>query len=303
MSLILSSPLKKPLDINCIQTICPKSIHNYTNNPDVEIIICTREVAKRCEELSFPNLKLIQLTSAGYDGLDLGKFRTRNIAVCNAANVYNVGMAEFVIYAMLTAAKRYNKGIKNRRIRLLRNYCHLSELAGKTVGVMGVGNIGKEVAKRASAFDMKVLGYARKTSHEEYFEKIFHSDNFLEFISQCDYLVNTLPHNEQTTGLLTREVFQQMKESITIINVGRKSIFNDADFLSFLKKTPKATAILDMYEKLPNPITNPYRRLKNVLVLPGVTAISQEINEKLHDLILRNISRLANNQPLINRIC
>lgn len=300
---ILSIRLKKPIYPYQSKEVTPQNISGFDNNPNIEVIVCSREVAKKCEELSFPNLKLIQLTSAGYDGLDLEKFRTRNIAVCNAANVYNVGMAEFVIYAMLTAAKRYNKGIKNRRIRLFRNYCHLSELAGKTVGVMGVGNIGKEVAKRARAFDMKVIGYARKTFHEENFEQIFHFDNFFEFISQCDYLVNTLPHNEQTIGLLNREVFQQMKETISIINVGRKSIFNDADFLSFLKRSPNATAILDMFEKFPNPITNPYRRLENVLVLPGVTAISQEINEKLHDLILRNIASVANNHPLINRIC
>ena len=81
-----------------------------------------------------------------------------------------------------------------------------------------------------------------------------------------------------------------MKKDVTIVNVGRKKLIVDEDFIAFLKDHKDATAILDMFEKVPNPITNPYRRLSNVLVLPGVTAISQEINEKLATLIYENTS-------------
>uniref|UniRef100_UPI0040578B91 NAD(P)-dependent oxidoreductase n=1 Tax=Alistipes sp. TaxID=1872444 RepID=UPI0040578B91 len=259
-------------------------------------------MAKKCEQLHFPNLKLIQLTSAGFDDLNLPLFTNQHIAICNAANVYNVGMAEFAIYAMLMSAKRYNRSINNRSIRFRRNYCYISELYGKTIGIMGVGNIGTEVAKRATAFGMHVIGYANKTQQHESFDKIYHKEAIADFIKQCDYLVNTLPHNENTIGLLNAEVFAEMKPSITLINIGRRSIFNENDFLSFLRSHSQATAILDMFERIPNPITNPYRRLSNVVVLPGVTAISKEINIKLSQLIINNLSNLERGIPLINQI-
>ena len=102
--------------------------------------------------------------------------------------------------------------------------------------------------------------------------------------------------------MLCKEWYDKMKEDVTIVNVGRKKIINDKDFLAFLKSHKEAVAILDMFEKIPNPFTNPYRRLSNVLVLPGVTAISKEIDEKLSNLISENMRRLESGEPLLNQI-
>ena len=93
-----------------------------------------------------------------------------------------------------------------------------------------------------------------------------------------------------------------MKSDVTIVNVGRKKLINDTDFIAFLKSHKDATAILDMFEKIPNPITNPYRRMCNVLALPGVTAISQEINKKLESLIYENMKRLHSGEAFLNQI-
>ena len=93
-----------------------------------------------------------------------------------------------------------------------------------------------------------------------------------------------------------------MKDSITIINVARPKVICDEDFLYFLKTHKDATAVLDMLEKIPNPITNPYRRLSNVLVLPGVTAASEESMERLHSLLLQNWENLKDNKNLLNKI-
>ena len=105
-----------------------------------------------------------------------------------------------------------------------------------------------------------------------------------------------------TEGMLNKSVFELLKPTVTVVNVGRKKLINDEDFLTFLKANPNATAVLDMFEKLPNPISNPYRRLSNVLVLPGVTAISQEINKKLENLVRDNMQRYQQSQPLLNII-
>lgn len=268
----------------------------------ISMAICSRAFAKYLLDQDTPALKCIQLTSAGFDGIDPDYAKKKNIILCNAANVYNVGMAEFIVYAILMRAKRYNKSIKDRRIRLLRNYHFITELSGKTVGILGVGNIGTEIAKRLEAFDMHVLGYDLKTNDRPHFEKVFDKTTLPEFLKHCDYIVNCMPLFKSTEGMLCKEWFGLMKSDVTIVNVGRKEIINDKDLIAFLKQNTDATAILDMFEKIPNFITNPYRRLSNVLILPGVTAISREIDVKLQNLCQRNIDALENQQELVNRL-
>ena len=300
--MILCSDKRKCPQLEALQVVDAKTIKQYEGNIDVKALICSRDVAQVAQHMNIPNLKVIQLFSAGFDNIDPQLLKSKGIHLCNAANVYNVGMSEFVVYAILMQAKRYNHSIKNRHIRLMRNYHYITELAGKTVGILGAGNIGQQIAKRLEAFDMHVWGYDLKTDNRPHFEKIYNKENLGEFLRGCDYIVNCMPLFKSTEGLLNKTWFDLMKQDVTIVNVGSKKLINDTDFITFLKSHKDATAILDIFEKVPNPITNPYRRLSNVLVLPGVTAISKEINEKLATLIYENMRRLNTNEAFINQI-
>lgn len=279
-----------------------KELSNSFKLDELSAIICSRAFAAKLLNLDTPNLRLIQLTSAGYEGVDVELAKSKSIQICNAADVYNVGMAEFVVHAILMRAKRYNHSIKNRGLRPFRNYQYITELMGKTVGILGTGNIGSQIAKRLEAFDMQVLGYDLQNSDRPYFKKVYSQETLKEFLGECDYIVNCIPLFRSTEGMLCKAWFDLMKDNVTIVNVGRQKIFNERDFIKFLKSHKDATAILDMFEKFPNPITNPYRRLSNVLVLPGVTAISQEIDIKLQKLCKRNIDALNSNKELINTL-
>ena len=280
----------------------PKTLSSFEGNTEVVAAFCTRGMAQRLLSVNLPNLKVIQLFSAGYDGIDLDMVRKKGITLCNAADVYNIGMAEFVVYAMLMRAKRYHRSIKNHSLNILRRYNYITELYGKTVGVMGCGNIGGQIAKKLSAFDMRVIGYDANTSDKPFFEKIYGINESDMFVPQCDYIVCCIPLMKATEGLLNNDWFKQMKSNVTIVNVARKKVICDKDLLSFLKSHQEATALLDMLEMIPNPITNPYRRLSNVLVLPGVTAASVESMERLHSLLLNALSKIKEGGPLINVI-
>ena len=275
--MILCSDKRKCPKLGGMQIVNTESIKQYEGNTEVEALICSRDVAQVAQYMNIPNLKIIQLFSAGFDNIDPKLLQSKGVHLCNAANVYNVGMAEFVVYAMLMRAKRYNHSIKNRLLRPMRNYRYITELAGKTVGILGAGNIGQQIAKRLEAFDMHVWGYDLKTDNRPYFEKVYNQEKLAEFLGNCDYIVNCMPLFKSTEGLLNKTCFD-------------------------LKSHKDATAILDMFEKIPNPITNPYRRMCNVLVLPGVTAISQEINKKLESLIYENMKRLHSGEAFLNQI-
>ena len=147
---------------------------------------------------------------------------------------------------------------------------------------------------------MRVIGYDANTSERPFLEHIYGLQERDQFLPQCDYIVCCLPLMKATERLLNNEWFSMMKSNVTIVNVARKNVINDADFISFLKANKDVTAILDMFEKIPNPITNPFRRLHNVLVLPGVTAVSKEIMERLHNLLLLNLDHFKNTASLEN---
>jgi lactate dehydrogenase-like 2-hydroxyacid dehydrogenase len=277
--------------------VSKKNINAYDNN-DVIAIVCSRGFTSELKKYSFPNLKLIQLTSAGWDKVDLPYFRDIGVDIANAGDVYSIPIAEFVVFLMLMSAKRYNKSIKSNAIRLFRGYNYLSELNEKRVGIMGVGSIGKEVAQRLKGFNMEIRGYSKNTKVHYLFDSIFTKENYIDFLNDLDYLVVTLPENNDTIDLIDINFFKHFKDGITIVNVGRNSVFNKNEFLRYLKDNKNSTATLDMFELLPNAFTNPYRRMKNVKVVPGVTAISKEVDIRLNRLVLDNIRAALKNEPI-----
>lgn len=273
----------------------------FITDTPIRSLVCSRAFVAFALRSKLPDLRFIQLLSAGYEGVDLIECSRRGILVANAANVYSVGMAEFVVYCMLRSAKRYNASIRNTRIRIQRDYRYITELAGRSVSILGVGGIGGEVARRLKAFDMTVYGFAKNTQEKMYFDGIVHSiDELKSILHESDYVVSTLPDNKDTFHFIDMELLNCLREDVTIVNVGRRKVFDEDALFAYLKKHKRVTAFLDMFERLPNPITNRFHRLQNVCVLPGVTAISQEIDEKLFRLVETNLIRVSHNELPIN---
>ena len=186
--------------------------------------------------------------------------------------------------------------------RIFRNYHYMTEIAGKTVGILGCGRIGSAVARRLSGFGVRVVGYAKTTTSKEGFDRIYNGDDIGKLFSESDFIVNALPHDESTIGLIDNLLLTQCKQTMTFINVGRESIFKGDDFYKYLKANKDATAILDMFDIIPNPITNKYRRLKNVLVMPRISAISQESGRGLIELLTHNINASIIGSEVKNRL-
>lgn len=279
-----------------------KTISTYDGNQDVEFVLCSRALARKTQEIELPEYKLLHLFSVGYDDVDLNVFKQKGIPVCNAAGIYDNVLAEYVVYAMLLYAKRFHRSLKNRLFRPFRNYHYITEVAGKTVGIMGCGRIGTAVAKHLSGFGVEIIAYAKNTCENEGFSKIYHREDIAKFFAKSDYIINTLPHDSSTIGLIDKALLDSCKSAMTFINIGRESIFNGDDFYQYLKSHKDATAILDMFELIPNPVTNKYRRLSNVLVMPRVASISQESDINLKELMRMNVEAILNKRELRNRV-
>ena len=118
-------------------------------------------------------------------------------------------------------------------------------------------------------------------------------------IANYDYVISTLPDNESTRGFFDKELLSRMKKTSVIVNVGRKAVFNENDLFTALKSKSIGGAVLDMYERIPNPVTNRFRRLRNVVVLPGVSAISQEVNGRLKMYCRANLLSILEGKKIL----
>ena len=306
MKLILTDiPKYCPTDIPdgyCLRQVNSKSIKDFDGNADVEAILCSRSLAVALKGIDLPSCRLVQLFSVGYDDIDLAYFKEKQMPLCNASGIYDNALAEYVVYAMLLYAKRFHRSLKNRLFRIFRNYHYMTEIAGKTVGILGCGSIGSAVARRLSGFGVRVVGYAKTTTHKEGFDHIYNGGDIVKLFSESDYIVNVLPHDESTVGLIDDALLKHCKQTMTFINIGRESVFKGDDFYQYLKRNKDVTAILDMFDILPNPITTKYRRLSNVLVMPRIAAISQESGRGLTELLQYNINACITGIDLKNRL-
>jgi len=282
-----------------LETINRHNIKNHSGNTQVAVIICSRKIAIMVFGTNFPNLRFIQLTSVGFDGVPISDFAKKNVMVANAGDTYSIPIAETVIYSILSIVKRYNESPKNNRIRLQRNYKYIKELSKKTAMIVGTGSIGYEVAKRLNCFDVTVLGYDKFLSSKEPFKIIYNDKRDLKkALPECDFVITTLPNNPDTRCLLNMDFFDCFKKDSMLVNVGRLSVFNEKDLYGALKTKKIGTAVFDMFELLPNPLTNKFRRLNNVVVLPSVAAISHESKLRLQGYVCCNINAIfCGNEP------
>lgn len=306
MKLILSDKELKqeefPQEV-AIKKVTIKTMGNYEHREDVLAVVGSRAMAVKAEKMDFPGLRFFQLTSAGFDGVPCEKYAERRIAVANAGSIYSIPIAETVVLGILLMAKKLRNNPNNRHFKIQRHYNTITELADKNVLIMGAGNIGTAVAGRLRGFEMHIDGYDPFCPNKPQYQQIIREKkNLLQQIGRYDYIISTLPDNEQTKKFINADVFHNMKRTAIIINVGRRAVFNEKDFYQVLKNKKIGGAVLDMFEKVPNPIQNKFRRLNNVIVLPGVAAISQEVNIRLVDHITKNILALINGMEITNVI-
>lgn len=280
------------------------TIEEYNGDSDVVAIAGSRAMAIKCADMNLPSLKIFQLTSAGFDGVPFEKYAEKNIAVTNAGSVYSVPIAETVVFGILQMAKKIRKNPNNRHFNILRGYDrYITEVDSKKVLIMGAGNIGTAVADRLLGFGMEIDGYDPYCMDKPQYKKILRTrDELKNNLGDYDYIVSTLPDNDETKKFINKELFGCMKNTAVIVNVGRKAVFDNEDFYTALKLGKIGGAVLDMFEKIPNPLTNKFRRLKNVVILPGVAAISKEVNPRLREHMAKNILASINGEPLTNVI-
>lgn len=238
-----------------------------------------------------------QVRAAGLTAAELDR-----VVITSAAGVHAVPLAEFSLFGLLAFTKDLPRLLEDQRARRWGHYPN-AELGGRTLLVLGLGRIGEEVARLASAFGMRVVGVNRRGASESpHVAEVHGTDRLVELLPRADALVVSLPLTEETRGLIGAAEIATMKPGAILVNVGRGGVIDEPALVHALRQRHLAGAALDVVATEPLPEDSPLWELPNVLLTPHTMALSHRENERIAELFLDNLRRYRSGEPLRNRI-
>ncbi|MBN9309825.1 2-hydroxyacid dehydrogenase [Devosia sp.] len=247
-----------------------------------------------------PKLEIIANFGVGYDSIDTKAARDRNIRVTNTPNVLNDAVAELTIGLMIALARRIPQA--DRFVREGKwakvGYRLQTELNGKTVGILGLGRIGKEIATRCQAMRMRVVYHGRKRQADE--PHIYY-DNLVDMARDSDWLVLIAPGGKGTEKIVNREVLEALGPEGYLVNVARGTLVDEAAMLEMLKGWKLGGAALDVFEK--EPAMDPgFWELDNVVLSPHQGSATHQTRDKMGDLVVANLVAHFDGEPLLSAV-
>lgn len=272
-------------------------------------VLCTFRPPPTTLQLA-PNLRWLAMPSAGADGaLRAGLVRPDGGPIVTTANgVHAVPISEYVFSVMLTWARHWPDMLALQRERTWadhKTWMRLAggELHGSTLGIIGLGAIGREVARLGRAFGMRILA-ARRTGSpgdtDPDVDELVSLSNLDRVFSAADYLVLAVPATPQTRHLIGADALRAMKSSAFLVNIARGSVVDEAALVEALRTGAIAGAGLDVTAEEPLPPDSPLWTLPNVLLSPHVSGASSRYSRRFTDLFLRNLALYRAGQPMIN---
>jgi lactate dehydrogenase-like 2-hydroxyacid dehydrogenase len=247
-----------------------------------------------------PKLELVSNFGVGYDSIDTKAAKARNIRVTNTPNVLNDAMAEITVGLMVSLARRLPQA--DRFVREGKwpkgNFPLQSELNGKTVGILGLGRIGKEIALRLQAMKMRVVYHGRKRQPDEPF--VYYS-NLTDMARDCDWLVVIAPGGKGTEKIVSREVLEALGPEGYLCNMARGTLVDEVALVELLSNGGLKGAALDVFEKEPQ-VPEALFTLDNVVLSPHQGSATHQTRNKMGDLVVANIEALFSGEPLLTPV-
>ena len=250
----------------------------------------------------WPNVKLIQTLSAGFDRLDIQTIGEMGIPVANNGGANSIAVAEQTIALMIAVSKKtmlqWDIAFKQRRWRQGLGGVEMFEITNKTVGIVGLGRVGKQVAKRLKGFDTNTIYYDIVDMPQEVQEELAaHPVPFDELLRESDIVSLHAPLNRRTRGMISTRELEMMKPTAYLINACRGPVVDEKALYQALKTRTIAGAALDVLEEEPTPADNPLFDLDNVVITPHMAAASRETDYRAADFAYSNIRRVLAGQP------
>ena len=256
-----------------------------------------------------PKLRWVHTSAVAVETLCLPELFARGVAVSNTRGVQAVPIAEHVMAVTLALAKQIPFVIENQQRARWAQNDFMGErlpwvLQGRTLGLVGVGTIGSEIAKRAGAFGMRVIALRRRPAYGTigHVERVYGKDDLDDFLRQCHVLVICAPLTPETLSLMGARQFAQLPDAAIVVNVGRAKIIDTDALIAALHSGHLAGASLDVFPQEPLPAGHPLWKTPNVILTPHTSGFRQGHWDEVVELFGDNLDRWLRGEPLKFRI-
>ena len=245
-----------------------------------------------------PRLRWIQALTAGVEHWVSRADLHPGIALTCARGTHRVQMPENILGALFHLTKPYAQATLDQRDR--RWVRRVSQpLAGKTLGILGVGEIGRELAKKANALELRVIGTRRAAEPVPQVDKIYPPEAIDEVLGQSDFVLLLLPLTPETDGIMNAARFRAMRASAYLLNFGRGGLVVDADLIEAVRTKTIAGAVLDVYRTEPLPADHPFWITEGITVLPHIGGLAAHRDEIVANLFADNMGRFLAGEALV----
>lgn len=262
-------------------------------------------ILKGDEAATAPNLKWVHTSAVAVETICLDDLFARTIAVSNTRGVQAVPIAEHVMAVTLGLAKQLPFVLEHQRQATWAQNAFVGErlpwlLKGRTMGLVGVGTIGSEIAKRAEAFGMRVIALRRQPGYGVigHVDRVYGKEDLGEFLGQCYVLVIAAPLTPETQGLLGAKQFAQLPKGAIVINVGRAKIIDTDALIAALQSGHLGGASLDVFPQEPLPAEHPLWTTPNVILTPHTSGFRKGHWDEVVQLFGDNLERFLKGEPL-----
>lgn len=251
-----------------------------------------------------PGLKWIQLISAGVDRYLTDEVRNSRVTMTSVRGMHAVTISEFVLCEMLMFAKHMPQLFLEKQSRQWKPVTP-NVLRGKTVGIVGMGGIGRETARLCRAFGMKVMATyrsARSTSRAKYVDEVYQTGSMTDMFRQCDFVVLSLPLTHETKGMIGEHELRSMKPTAYLINISRGRIVDEEALVRALEEGRIAGAGLDVFETEPLPVDSRLWGFPNVILSPHIAGGMDDYIEQSTEIFCENLKRYISGKRLLRMV-
>jgi D-3-phosphoglycerate dehydrogenase len=260
-------------------------------NADVMLVRSATKVNREMID-SAKNLKLVIRGGVGIDNIDVEYAKEKGITVKNTPEASSIAVAELTFAMMLAIQRNIVKAHNSTKDNeWLKKQLKGKELYGKTLGLVGIGRIGTEVAKRAKAFGMDVIAFRKSGKPSEYAEIV----GLDELLGKSDFISLHVPIDDETKGMINKKMIEKMKDGVVIINTARGKLVNEEDLTDSLKSGKVRYAGIDVYQQEP-PEGSPLLSVDNILLTPHLGAQTYENMDRIGDIVCDIIKEFADSK-------
>ena len=287
-------------------TVVADSVQNFaaaTDDADIIFNWSGSHALLRDVFLKSHRLRWIHSRSAGLEQTLFPELVESDVILTNGSGVFSPSLGEFTLATILYFAKDFRRMIRNQMAGVWEQF-DVTMVSGQTVGIVGYGSIGREIAARVRALEMKVLALRRQVSQPSRenppIDQVYGCESLAEMLPQCDYVAVSLPLTEQTRGLIGDAELAVMKKDAVLINVGRGRTVDERALIKALSENRIRGAGLDVFDQEPLPQGHPFYSMENVLLSPHCADHTHDWLDNASRFFLAQLERFRSGQRLLN---